>query len=392
MLRIILFNLTSAEISVVKDAFQNEPDCKFNVAGGIPQLKYYVDLLNDDLDLVLFGCGRELLDTAVLESLGLLDEIKYFWPDLQVALVSLEPRLVEETYRVLKRKVISSLNISAKGGLKGQEIVEKIKSLLAGRLAEKAQRARIPGIMLVDDDPAILATLQLVLKSAGECQLWPASDIDGAAKIISQNLKNLDLCFIDYNLKGQTSERLIDAIYQMDPEIKIFVVTGEGSTARPNLPPGVIKKAYKVIPKPFDTDEIIKAVQIALSAESARKPRILVIDDQPETATILRGFLSDDFIISDADTGQAGLEKFKEIVPDLVILDYKLPDLSGLDVFKEMKKIKQNPRVLVITIERDPAVINQFIELGAAEVVHKPFIADELEATVRKLFTKEIIG
>ena len=75
--------------------------------------------------------------------------------------------------------------------------------------------------------------------------------------------------------------------------------------------------------------------------------------------------------------GQKGLEKVETESPDLVILDLGLPDISGLDVLKEIRVFSSVP-VIILTVRASESDIVRGLELGADDYVVKPFRQMEL--------------
>jgi two-component system, NtrC family, response regulator AtoC len=111
---------------------------------------------------------------------------------------------------------------------------------------------------------------------------------------------------------------------------------------------------------------------------------ILVVDDEELIRWSLReGLKAEGYDILEAGTGREALEQFKHGV-DLVLLDYRLPDIDGLSVLRELKK--QDPDVLVILLTSlvsvDIAV--EAMKLGAFHFANKPFNVDEVAATVAR--------
>ncbi len=108
---------------------------------------------------------------------------------------------------------------------------------------------------------------------------------------------------------------------------------------------------------------------------SILKSSILIVDDSDYikaiTSTLLKreGF-TNIFVASD---GISALEKFKEINPDIVILDIMLPKMNGLDVLLEMRKLNPQAKIIVISSLATIENIQQAKNLGAAYYLVKPF-------------------
>jgi CheY-like chemotaxis protein len=373
----------------LKKAFDNEPDYKVHVVADVKQLKYYLDMFGDEVGLVLYGCGSENKKETVIENAKEVEELKYFWPKMKMAAVSTEPELLQESVQVLRDKIECGLNLSIRGGLAGKQIVDRIELCLAEIIRKRTDKNRPKGIMILDDDTSILSVLGLLIQNAGNYKVMKAQSIQDFLNYITGKIEEIDVALIDYNLEGMTSERIIKALHQSEPRIKIVVVTGAGG-GKVKLPDDIVKIAFKIINKPFNNDEIIEVIKSALQAqadeETDQNPKILVIDDSPETMSLLKEMLAEEFNIIDSRDGRSGVVRFKEIKPDLVILDYKLPDKTGLEVLKELKEIDPAVEVIIVTIEKDPQVTKKFMAGGALKVIYKPFDADELEKAVLEQF------
>lgn len=111
--------------------------------------------------------------------------------------------------------------------------------------------------------------------------------------------------------------------------------------------------------------------------------RILIIDDEAAIRTILRVNLeSGGFRVDEADTGEAGLARTAAFHPHMIILDLGLPDISGLEVLKQLRTWTSIP-ILILTVTDDIATKVQLLDAGADDFLTKPFNIPELLARVR---------
>ncbi|NCC52221.1 MAG: response regulator [Spartobacteria bacterium] len=119
------------------------------------------------------------------------------------------------------------------------------------------------------------------------------------------------------------------------------------------------------------------------------KPRILLVDDEPHIADVVVYMLEEHgFAVETAQTGRQGLERFRSRRPDLVILDLNLPEISGFDVFREMKQLAPAIPVIMLTCRSDEVDRVLGLELGADDYVTKPFSARELTARVKTVLRR----
>jgi two-component system response regulator HydG len=110
------------------------------------------------------------------------------------------------------------------------------------------------------------------------------------------------------------------------------------------------------------------------------KKRILVIDDDKDMCALLSRFLSKNgYEVDTANSGNRGIEKFKEQKFDIVLCDYRLGDKrDGKDVLVEIKKLEPSTIVLIITGYSDIKTAVDVIKLGAYDYITKPLIPDEV--------------
>jgi phosphate regulon transcriptional regulator PhoB len=119
--------------------------------------------------------------------------------------------------------------------------------------------------------------------------------------------------------------------------------------------------------------------------------RILVIEDDPDIVELLRYNLEkEDFHVTSAADGKKGLELVRRGSVDLVILDLMLPQLSGLEVCKEIRRSPElsSLPVIVLTARGEEWDRVLGLELGADDYVTKPFSIREMVARVRALLRR----
>lgn len=113
------------------------------------------------------------------------------------------------------------------------------------------------------------------------------------------------------------------------------------------------------------------------------RPRVLVVEDEPTVLDSIAYALEvEGFDVMTAATGRAGLEQARTGNPVLVILDVMLPESSGLDVCRQIRKTSDVP-IIMLTARDSEADKVAGLELGADDYVTKPFSVRELVARVR---------
>ena len=112
--------------------------------------------------------------------------------------------------------------------------------------------------------------------------------------------------------------------------------------------------------------------------------RILVVEDEARIQAFLtRGLEAEGYTVVAADNGRDGLALASAEQWDLVVLDLLLPGLSGLQVLRELHRVRPRLPVLILSARSDLQTKLRGFELGATDYVAKPFALDELLARVR---------
>jgi len=114
--------------------------------------------------------------------------------------------------------------------------------------------------------------------------------------------------------------------------------------------------------------------------------RFLVVEDEPELADFLvRGLREEGFAVEHCADGRDGLARLNRESWDLVLLDWRLPGLDGLEVLKRFRERQQTTPVLFLTARDAVADRVTGLNAGADDYLPKPFAFDELLARVRAL-------
>jgi two-component system, OmpR family, response regulator MprA len=116
--------------------------------------------------------------------------------------------------------------------------------------------------------------------------------------------------------------------------------------------------------------------------------RILIIEDEARIAQFVeRGLIYEGYRVNVARDGQTGLQIARDNPPDLVILDWMLPGLDGLEVCKRLRAGGDVP-IVMLTAKDDVKDRVQGLDAGADDYLVKPFSIDELMARVRAQFRR----
>jgi signal transduction histidine kinase/ligand-binding sensor domain-containing protein/DNA-binding response OmpR family regulator len=134
--------------------------------------------------------------------------------------------------------------------------------------------------------------------------------------------------------------------------------------------------------------QMVPALELpSLSLIEKEKPILLVVDDHAEMREFIGGIFNSRFQVIYADRGEVGLEKANTYLPDLVITDWMMPGMSGINL---CRALRQNPKtnhipIVILTSKSSQESQIEGMQSGADDFVSKPFNADILEIRVNTL-------
>jgi two-component system KDP operon response regulator KdpE len=118
------------------------------------------------------------------------------------------------------------------------------------------------------------------------------------------------------------------------------------------------------------------------------KPVVLVVDDEPQILRVMRASLPiRGYEVLTASTAEEALDQMSKQVPDLVILDLAMPEMSGLEVCRRVREFSSVP-IIVLSAKGSESDKVAALDLGADDYVTKPFGMDELLARVRAVLRR----
>ncbi len=116
--------------------------------------------------------------------------------------------------------------------------------------------------------------------------------------------------------------------------------------------------------------------------------KILVVDDDPKVSWILTEGLSSNFDFIAARNGSEALQMVTTEKPNLILLDIKMPDMSGIEVLRKLNKADTRPEVIMLSGHDDTHYVVESIQNGAAEFIKKPFDVKEVEIHINNILEK----
>lgn len=113
---------------------------------------------------------------------------------------------------------------------------------------------------------------------------------------------------------------------------------------------------------------------------------ILICDDAAFMRMMIKDILTKNGynVAGEAENGMKAVEKFKEVNPDLVLMDITMPEMDGIQALKEIKKLDGGAKVIMCSAMGQQAMVIEAIQSGAKDFIVKPFQAERVLEAVKK--------
>jgi DNA-binding NtrC family response regulator len=233
-------------------------------------------------------------------------------------------------------------------------------------------------ILVVDDDIDTCRNLADILTDLGyrvDTALSPAN----ALELVRE--KPYDIALLDLKMPGMSGLELYQEIQRLRSGTVAIIVTAYATpeTAEKALAAG----AWEVLAKPVDFRRLLTLVDRAVGL-----PLVLVVDDDPDLCDALADMLRErGYRVSLAHDGREAAAHLRDRVFKVVLIDMRLPDGDGSQVFHLVREANPHARTVLITGHRAEleASVRDLLEHGADAVCYKPFDIPALLATLERL-------
>jgi DNA-binding response OmpR family regulator len=241
--------------------------------------------------------------------------------------------------------------------------------------------------MLVDDDPTILQTGRSMLKEYFD--VFPLPSVDKLFEALKK--VSPDLILLDIQMPGINGFEAITLLKTDDRYKKIPIIFLTSSSDRESVIKGITLHAADFVIKPFSSSDLLNRINNTLDTDDKKKQTILVIDDSPEILMTVYTMLHKTYKIYTLPTPNKLEDLLQHTTPDLFLLDYKIPELSGFDiipVIRKFSKHKDTPIIILTSDGTEDCLIMAHL-LGACDFIVKPFESRVLHKKVAKHIVKK---
>jgi CheY-like chemotaxis protein len=239
-------------------------------------------------------------------------------------------------------------------------------------------------VLLAEDDDALRAELSRVLADDGAIVAEARDGLEAADRLANDG--PFDAIVTDVRMPGKTGLEVLRELRAKGVRTPAIVMTGFGDGLWASQ--GLGLEGAFVFAKPFDLDDLRTAVQnldVAQSPSSRRARTVMVAEDDDELRKLVVQLLrAEGYRTYDAGDGRAMLAALTaasrgEIpMPDLVVMDVRMPRCSGLDVLRALRLADWDVPVVLMTAFPDDNVLKWAAELRASCTLEKPFDARDL--------------
>ena len=189
-------------------------------------------------------------------------------------------------------------------------------------------------------------------------------------------------------------KQIVDAV---GGTITVESVLDKGTTFRLSIPVSHGKKQYADVGPNETVNTPLLPEHSAVPDDSAASDndsrRLLIIEDNGDVAAYIGSQLADRYAIYYASDGLGGLEKAKQLVPDLIITDLMMPGMSGLDVCRQVRgdAVINHVPIIIVTAKISEVDRVEGLKAGADAYLTKPFNSEELRTRVAKLMEQRCL-
>ena len=180
----------------------------------------------------------------------------------------------------------------------------------------------------------------------------------------------------------------------MNGKINVTSKYGEGSVFEVSIPQKVVSD-LKIgdISEKYNTAPDKKKKKASFTAPDAK---VLVVDDVKMNINVFKALLKRTKIsVDSAISGPEALEMIKDNKYDIIFLDHMMPDMDGIETYKHMKELEENPNkdttVIMLTANAIMGAKEEYLGIGFSDYLSKPVQAAKLEAMILKYLPEELV-
>ncbi len=230
-------------------------------------------------------------------------------------------------------------------------------------------------VFIVDDDPDCAEGIGLSLELKGHEVTFASSGVEAVNKFGDTEF---DVTLMDVRMPGMNGVETLRKILDIRPDAKVIMITAY--RAEELLSQALADGALGVLQKPVSSQELVETFRDIQTAGV-----VLLADDDPDFADGVEAILTNEgYVVFKARNGQEAMDKVMDEDIDVLLLDIRMPDLSGLEVYTELKRRGRAPPTIVVTgyCAEESEAVQELLRSSARTCLVKPITSEKLLQTI----------
>lgn len=247
--------------------------------------------------------------------------------------------------------------------------------------------------LLIDDSQIVRKVIQgVLLSTCGFTEVVQKEDGELGLSEIKENPSRYDIIFLDWKMPKMDGIEVLVALRKLGCLTPVVICTAVGD--KQSIVSAIGKGANDYLVKPFKSidlemksQKIISNHKLLLSHQADSK-RALIIDDSHIVREVIKKILLNDKVVSDVvcvEDGAIGLKRFLAEKFDVIILDWQMPKMDGIEVLKAIRKVNTEIPIVMATGNSEPDQIVEAFDAGATNFISKPFKPEEILQKVHRV-------
>ncbi len=239
--------------------------------------------------------------------------------------------------------------------------------------------------MLVADDSR---TIQRFFKDVVATAPMPVELVtadNGVECMVLLEQGGIDVAFIDIHMPEMSGMEAVSRARFKGNKTFVTLMSDKFDQRRLTIARQV--RAYEYLTKPFTGADVLSILRTFRSI--SRRTRTLIVDDSRTirhvAVRVLRRSVFN-LVIEEAASGERALKLFGEGSYGLVLLDYNMPGLDGLNTLDRIRADDPNTKVIMISADRNDELVREAMARGAVAFLHKPFFAADVDRALHAAF------
>jgi DNA-binding response OmpR family regulator/HPt (histidine-containing phosphotransfer) domain-containing protein len=236
----------------------------------------------------------------------------------------------------------------------------------------------LPLLLIVDDDVRFIQEIQLEAGTWG-MRVQATVDLKTAREKIAKEAPDVILLDIMFPESSENGLSFLDELAQRETQIPTVMMTAASGLSDRVM--AVRKGSCSFIEKPASTEKILSTVSQVLSQRHTGRPKVLIVDDDPNTLKVLRQLLkSYDVEVTTLQDSKQFWQVLESTCPDLLILDFLMPYYSGLDLCQAVRTSSRwhDLPIVFLSAQNDRETIRQLFIAGADDYLNKPIAESDV--------------